>query len=143
MGPEWIIAGATLIYAFFTGWIIFEMRKDRVLIHKPVLDARLIDARYPDWLKFEVKNVGRGPALKCMFNCKDDGALKWAITDSGFPVGGGESLELEFQIEEKYDRDLGSTIWLDAAYTDIFNHKYRERIFQGSAKSVMKKFGVV
>ncbi len=57
MGPQWIIAIATIVYAVFTGWIILEMRRDRKLMHQPFLGATLKDAEYPNWLLFSIKNT--------------------------------------------------------------------------------------
>ena len=54
--PTWIVAIATVFYVVLTLWIILEMRKDRKLLHKPVLEATLKAARYPQALTFSCRS---------------------------------------------------------------------------------------
>ena len=142
MRPEWITAIATFVYAVLTLWIILEMRKDRKLLHKPTLDATLKDAVYPDWLQFSVKNVGKGPALNCMFICKDDGELEWRLKETGMPIGSGETVDLKFEVVEKYERKLGKVIGLDVNYKDIFGKSYKQKVYEGDSENIMKTFRV-
>lgn len=142
MRPEWIIAIFTIVYAVFTGWIIWEMRKDRKLLHKPILDATLKDAIYPDWLLFSVKNVGKGPALNCMFICKDDGESEWRLRETGMPIGSSESIDLKFEIVEKDYKKLGAVIWLEVDYTDIFGKGHKQRVHEGRQGVIVNTFGV-
>ena len=140
MRPEWIIALATIVYASLTLWIILEMRRDRKLAHKPILDATLSKAAYPDLLLFEIKNVGRGPALRCVFICRDSGMLEWKTEVSLLPIGAGEAVELKFESGRPEKWTPGDRMFLDIEYSDIFRKAGRQRIFEAKTNAVLANF---
>jgi hypothetical protein len=137
MPPEWITAIATLVYAVFTGWIIWEIRRDRKLAHKPILKATLSRAAYPDWLLFKVKNVGKGPALDCVFACKDTDMLEWKVKGGVLPIGCGESVEFKFESDRPEKWRSGERIFLEIEYSDVFGKVDRQRVFETDSNTVI------
>ena len=142
MQPEWIIAVATIVYAFFTGWIIFEMRRDRKLSNRPVLEAILKDASYPYWLLFRVKNVGKGPALTCRPKCADNKGTEWLFQGDILPIGSCEFLDLRFTLGEEDYKLSGEKILLEIEYSDVFGRTYRKTIAELDTNWVIKSFQV-
>jgi hypothetical protein len=140
--PEWITAVATLVYAGFTLWIIIETRRDRKLLHKPYLEATLKNAKYPDWLLFNVKNVGKGPALNCKYICIDNGEMEWKTKEAVLPIGSDETVEIKFDVVERFGKKLGTLIWLEIEFIDVFNKSKKQKIYEGSQQYVVNTFGV-
>lgn len=131
--PEWIIAFATLAYAGFTGWIILEMRKDRKLLHRPILRAILKGSYYPEWLLFTIKNIGKGPALNCVASYKDSEETKWQLNGDIPPIGSNDSVDIKFELAYAHkNHSLGEETWLEIEYSDIFQKTYKDRIFEKS-----------
>lgn len=131
MQPEWIIAIATLAYAFFTGWVILEMRRDRRALHLPILVVQLkeAEAKYPVSLVFTLKNIGKGPAPKCEAFCEGDIGIKWKLVEDIPPIGINETQDIRFEPEQIYPYDpQDNYIRLEVEYLDIFKKKYEVSI---------------
>ena len=128
MKPEWIIAIATIVYAFFTGWMIVEIRRDRKLSYKPVLQAVLKGASYPRRLLFTVKNVGKGPALSRRAKCTDNKGTDWLLNGNIPAIGSSESVELEFVLKQEDYKISGEPIHLQIEYSDVFGKTYKDTI---------------
>jgi len=131
MGPEWITAIATCVYAFVTGWIIFEMHKDRRALHQPILVVQLkkAEAKYPVSLVFTLKNIGKGPAPKCEAFCEGNIGIKWKLVEDIPPIGINETQDIRFEPEQIYPYDpQDNYIRLEVEYLDIFKKKYKVSI---------------
>ena len=141
LDPVWVSAIAAVIYATFSGWIIWEMRKDRKLSWKPIVKGNLKDARFPKWLLIGVKNVGRGPALVSAIECTPDEGAAFAIKESVLPfaIGSNESLEVKFESPSEYEIG-GEEIHLVIEYSDIFNKHYKDKILILKIEDVINNF---
>jgi hypothetical protein len=130
MRPEWITAIATFLYAIFTGLIIWEMRRDRRSLHQPILVVQLkeADAKYPVSLVFTLKNIGKGPALKCETFCEGDKGIKWKLVEDIPPIGVNETQDMKFEPVKIYPPDFDNYIWLEVKYLDIFKKKHKVSI---------------
>jgi hypothetical protein len=130
MKPEWLIAIATIVYAFFTGLIIWQMHKDRRSLHQPILWAQLkhADAKYPKSLVFTLKNIGKGPALECEAFCEGDKGRRWKLVENIPPIGINETQDIRFEPEQPVPWDLDNRIRLEVEYLDIFKKKYKVSI---------------
>jgi hypothetical protein len=130
MKPEWIIAIATIVYAFFTGWMIVEIRRDRKSLHQPILVAQLKDANLPDWIEFTVKNIGKGPALECIAFFEGKEGTKWKLKNNIPPIGSNEPYDMIF-IQPQCEKEpfWEEEICLAIRYKDIFKKTYKEEIF--------------
>ena len=126
LDPIWLSAIAAVVYAFFTGWMIWEIRKDRKLAYKPIVKAIYCNGTLPNTLLFNFKNVGKGPALNLKIDYKDNGEIKWRSMKP-LAIGSGEGINITFDVKGK-DIKFGSEIFLDVEYMDIFNKTYRERV---------------
>ena len=109
---------------------------------KPILAVALIGATYPHWLLFRIKNAGRGPALRCVFICKDNDMLDWKVKEKVLPIGAGETLELKLEHELGGSWRPGERIFLDVKYSDIFGKIYEGRLLEIDTNAVMQGFGV-
>jgi hypothetical protein len=139
MQPEWIIAIATCVYAFFMGWYILEMRRDRKLMHRPILRAIISDAKYPDWIGFTIKNIGKGPALNCTASCRDDNGGIWDQEGVIPPIGINDSVQVRFRLSDR-EHTLGEKTWLDLEYTDILEKIHKERVFEETRINMLTKY---
>ena len=121
-----MIAGVGL-----TAWIIREMRRDRASLHKPDLAAVVKDAKYPDWIIFAVKNVGKGTAFNCVASYQDDEGIKWELKVNIPPIAPNDSVDVRFGIAyADRDRPLGENTWLEIEYSDALKKSYKKRIFE-------------
>lgn len=139
MKPEWITAIATFAYAVFTGWIIMEIRRDRKLLHQPILVATVKKAFYPDWLLFNLKNIDKSPAVKCVALLQDTEGIKWEVEGHIQPIGSNDSIDIRFELVDK-DRGLGEKTWLEIEYSDVFEKTYKVRIFEENRLTMMTKY---
>jgi len=132
MITNWIIAGATVVYAVCTLWLILEMRRDRKLAYMPFIKVTFADASsyYPDRVAFSLKNVGKGPALNLKIVCKDDRGNQWRLQKEIVPLGSLETVEVVLFKEFSDDEEFGKRFLLDFEYKDIFEktHKYSEPV---------------
>ena len=127
LDPIWVSTIAAVVYAFFTGWMIWEIRKDRILAYRPFIKA-IYETGTPHLgtLSFTFKNVGKGPALNLEISYKDSGVIQWRFKKI-LAIGSGEKESVIFDIKDKNIKP-GSEIFLDVKYMDIFNKTYRERV---------------
>ncbi len=148
MDPVWvssiaamIAALAAVIYACFTWKLILEMKEDRKLAYRPIIKAILIGDFYFRRLRFEIKNVGKGPALNLKFDCKDSCEGRWRIEKELLPIGSLEKTEAIFSIENDSFKP-GENIFLDIEFLDILGKIYKERLLTLDAEKVMEAIGV-
>ncbi len=78
---------------------------------------------------FTLKNIGKGPALKCEVFCDGDCGIKWKLDDNIPPIGINETKDIRFEPEKIYPGDFDKYIRLEVAYLDIFEIGYKEEIF--------------
>ena len=135
LDPIWLSAIAAVVYAFFTGWMIWEIRKDRKLAYKPIINEIFDDTSsyYPDKLAFKLKNVGKGPALNPKMKCVDDIGNRWKLEKEILPIGSLETISVEFFLEKKEEmvaREVlkEKVIFIEIEYKDIFDELYSERV---------------
>ena len=130
MITNWIIAGATVVYAVCTLWLILEMRRDRKLAYMPFIKVTFADASsyYPDRVAFSLKNVGKGPALNLKIVCRDDRGNQWVVDKEIAPIGRSETVEVVLYKELGDQEQDGTEFFLHFEYKDIFEktHKYSE-----------------
>ena len=133
LDPIWLSAIAAVVYAFFTGWMIWEIRKDRKLLYKPVVRADFEKGIIPYDLLFRLKNIGRGPARIVRLICYADTGVEWKLKNPLLPIslGSNESIELEFVIwvpltRENYVSAKEATVTVE--YHDILGKIYKEII---------------
>ena len=148
LDPLWIsaIAGmvaaiAAVVYFIFTWWVNRKMSKDRRLADRPVIEAILIGDFYPGRLRFELKNIGKGPALNLKFDCKDNGEGQWKIQNDILPIGSSEKIEATFLVV-KDSYKPGEEIFLDVEYKDILGKPYQDRLLTLSTNEVIENIGV-
>jgi hypothetical protein len=133
-----IAAIATAVYAFFTWKLIIEMKEDRKLSYKPIIKANLTGGLYPGRLEFELKNVGKGPAIDLKFDCRDNGEIQWKIQKEIFKIGNGERAELIFEFGKESYRP-GDKIFLDIKYNDILGNIYKDQLLTLNTEEVMEE----
>ena len=136
-----IAAIAAVLYAFFTWKLIKEMREDRKLAYRPIIKAILIGDFYPDRLKFEIKNAGKGPALNLEFNCKDSDEGRWTVEKKTLPIGSLEKSEVIFLTETDSFKP-GEEIFLEVEYSDILDKTYKDRLLTLKTIEVINTIGV-
>ena len=141
LDPTWVMAIAAVVYAFFTGWIIYEMRKDRKLHFKPVIKAILKNANFPRQIWFSFKNIGRGPAIINEIECKSDSELEWVHERGMLPIGADETMDLKFEVVEDTAK-WGDKIFLTILFQDIFGKTYRETLLTLTPKYLIDNFPV-
>ena len=127
MIPVWIVTIATAIYAVCTLWLIFEMRRDRKSAYRRVVKVILTRSNYPAWLKFELKNFGKGPTLNLKIDCKDEGGKQWKLEEKVLPLGSLEKEEITV-IEDDKGKEASVNHFLNLQYTDIFDKVYEETV---------------
>jgi hypothetical protein len=122
LDPIWVSAIAAVVYALFTGLIIWEMNKDRKLAYKPMINVIFNDSssHYPNQLAFDLKNVGKGPALDLKFECKDNQGNHWQMKREILPIGSLETVTIIVVLKEEV-KEFGTEVFLEIKYKDIFN----------------------
>jgi hypothetical protein len=120
-----IAAIAAVVYAYFTGKLIKEMREDRKLAYRPIIKAIYETGTLPNTLCYTFKNLGKGPALNIKIEYKD-GEIQWR-SKKILAIGSGEEFTESIDVKGKNIK-LGSEIFLDIEYTDILGKAYKEKV---------------
>ena len=128
--PEIISAIAAISYSILTMWFIFEIREDRRLGYKPVIKIIITGAKFPREMKYNIKNVGKGPALDVHLRClckSDKIEVEYKTDKKQINLGQNEKEDVMFFVDEQ-DKYPVNNIEIFVEYKDIFNNVFNDKI---------------